>query len=164
MMTFDGLHALLEKIPEDLPQELSEIYTVVMTVGYPFLWRRAVSGNGLHITGTHNSCIWIFRRTEGWSARFTDRDCSQDIYKGIDKKEVMNAAKQFALKSRKTFSACDADATWAQEKATEKQLEILREWGASSGLESLTKGQVTAIVNSGIFWGKKQFKVFPKFI
>lgn len=135
-------------IPQGLNKKLKAILLQYDPLNDEFFWER--EGLSYVIRGglNHQSTVRVFPDDDGmYSAWFSSENARKCIAKNVSFEYGFTAAQDFVRQNRKLFTLNDKNAVWRKEPISEKQQSLLSGKGYKKGIDALTKGQASDLIN-----------------
>lgn len=148
-------NSFLKGLPTNLNKKLRAAITEFDPIGEIFTWIK--DGSSYHLKGSGDYILKIDPTFGGmFHVILFDGQYTKIIVKDISFEYAFSSAEEFAKKNRSLFTLSDLEANWRILPISTKQKNFFRCHGYKAGIESLTRGQASLIISSGVIGGKSR--------
>ncbi len=143
---------MLRELPVKLNPKLKAVLVSSDPLGQSFTWERG-DNNAYFMRGAGKARIDIVSfGKDTYAAIYSDEESRRIIAENLNFEWAFSTAEDYAKVNRKLFVLSDKEAEWRELPITDKQIKTLRKCGFKSGVDKLTRGQASAIMQSGVLW------------
>lgn len=140
----------IKSLPAKLNQKLKKALLEFDMLGNNFTWQKDSAGTYFLQGNNVRSLKILPSSSDDYSVVFFDGDAIKRIATDLSFEYAFACAEEFAKANRSLFVINDLLASWRNDPITEKQISLFKRKGYRKGLESMTKGQASLIIQSGV--------------
>jgi superfamily II DNA or RNA helicase len=139
-----------DTLPAQLNPALKSAIVSHDPLGKNFTWEKDGDNYIMRGGGLTHIEIQKIKNNEQYNVVFSDENGSKPIARNLNFEWAFSTAEDFAKENRKLFAISDREAAWRKLPISPKQKELLRKYGYRAGIDLLTKGQASEIIQSGV--------------
>ena len=146
----DYIPEFAKGLPPSLNQKLKAAVIAFDPLSDSFTWIQ--EGEVFALKGFDGTALKIIPTgtAEGrYNVVFIKHGSAHKIVQGLNFDYAFSTANSFANENRSLFSVSDLTAPWRNLPISEKQQSVFKSFGYSSGIQDLTRGQASIILQSG---------------
>lgn len=142
----------MRELPAALNPKLRAAIVSSDVLGESFTWERG-DNNAYFMKGAGQARIDIIQHEKDkYSVIYSDENDYRIIAEKLTFEWAFSTAEDFAKTNRRLFVLSDREAEWRKLPITDKQKEALRKCGFKAGVDKLTRGQASDLMNSGVLF------------
>lgn len=138
-----------KNLPPSINKKLRASIAEFDLLGEAFTWVK--SGQSFSIKAAGNKTLKIVPSIEErFNVIFFNGKTTEIIAGDISFEYAFSTAEEFAKANRSLFTISDIEAPWRELPVTDRQKDLFRSFGYRAGIESLSRGQASLIISSGV--------------
>lgn len=143
---------MLRELPVKLNPKLKVAIVSHDPLGESFVWERGDNKTYfMRGAGSARLSLVLYGKDK-YSVIYQSETDYRIVAEGLSFEWAFSTAEDFAKANRKLFALSDKEAEWRKQPISDKQKETLRKCGFKAGIDQLTRGQASAIMQSGVLW------------
>lgn len=145
-------------LPPTINKKLRAAILELDLLGDVFTWMK--DGPSYSLKAIGDKVLKIFPTSnDRFNVLFFNGNSYQTIAKDLSFEYAFSTSEAFAKENRSLFVVSDLEAPWRHQPISDKQKSIFRSKGFKNGIDDLTKGQASMIIQSGVLLKKNATQV-----